>query len=194
MTTRSPDKPDLEEFRDLTRTKAPLEVRAAAIRQQFPSVHRLDWHKLFDVDIEICGRIVRDIMKLDQAEPGRPGPRRALELDEGMRRLVQFQGEDYTLEPFQGALRSLAGGRSVRHLARKVGLDRNHVYRLLRGELPPDFYAMDSVARAFDKHPSFFLEYRLAFIMACLSARMEQYPDMSIALYRRVATALDEAS
>lgn len=177
----------LSVFGELSRRKAPWDQRVRVIRERFPSIVRLDWNRAFSDDLELFARVLRDILKLEQAQPGRPGPRPSLDVAAATRRMQQFLGKDYTLEAFPEAFRILAGNRSIRHLAAKVGLDRTLVYRLLHGRIEPDAYALDQIANAFGKSPSYFLEYRIAFIVAALTNRLEWSPETTVGLYRELA-------
>jgi transcriptional regulator with XRE-family HTH domain len=179
------DPADLVVFEEMTKGKVSWDKRAKLITTQFDSVEKLSWKKAFAADIDLFARLVRDILKLEQAQPGRPGPRPALDLHDGVTRLRQYMGEDYAVVPFPEAIREMAGKRSIRSLARKVDLSKNHVHRLLTGEMQPDAYSMAQIAKAFGKHPSFFMEYRNAWIAAAVVSRLEDNPESSISLFRK---------
>lgn len=175
---------DLNEF--IAMGKVPWEERAEKIKERFPSVDQLDWEKALEQDMDLFARILRDILKMEQAVPGRPGPRPSLDVATATRRMEQLYGRDFTIRPFPEALRILAGDRSVRHLARKVKLDRNYVYRLLTGAVEPDGYAMRMCAEAFGKHPSYFLEWRILYIIQAIVRRLEWSPESTISTFRRM--------
>lgn len=177
---------NLTQFEQATRDKVPWDRRATMILAQFESVDKLRWRKAFESDIDLFARLVKDILKLDQAQPGRPGPRPALDYQQGVARLKQYMGQDYSLETFPQALKTLANGRSIRSLARKTGLSKNHVHRLLTGEMAPDAYAMQAVATAFTKHPSYFSEWRAMWITNAVMNRVLENPESSIVLYRKL--------
>ena len=177
---------DLSAFEQATKEKAPWDRRAAMISAQFNSVDQLSWRKAFQTDIDLFGRLVKDILKLDQAQPGRPGPRPALDYEQGVARLRQYMGQDYSLDGFRDSLKHLANGRSIRSLARKTGLSKNHIHRLMTGEMQPDAYAMRQIADAFGKHPSYFLEWRSMWIACAIVDRVTLNPEASIALYRKM--------
>lgn len=176
---------DLAPFEQATKAKVAWDRRAAMILEQFNSVEKLRWRKAFETDIDLFARLVKDILKLDQAQPGRPGPRPALDYEQGVARLRQYMGQDYAMDEFPVALKALANGRSIRSLARKTGLSKNHIHRLLTGDIEPDAFAMTEIARAFDKHPSFFLEWRAMWVANAIVNRMVSQPESSVALYRR---------
>lgn len=177
---------ELRVFEDATRDRMPWDRRAQMILTQFNAVDKLSWRKAFGTDIDLFGRLVKDILKLDQAQPGRPGPRPALDYEQGVARLKQYMGTDYAVEQFRDAFRYLANGRSIRALARKTGLSKNHVHRLTTGEIEPDAYAMTQIAKAFDKSPSYFVEWRAMWVANAIVNRLADHPESSIALYRKL--------
>lgn len=175
---------DLTEFIEMG--KVPWEDRSERIKARFPCVDELDWDKALERDLDLFARILRDVLKMEQAVPGRPGPRPALDVASATRRMEQLLGHDYSLRPFPEALRILAGDRSIRNLAHKVKLDFNQVYRLLKGRTEPDGYVMRMCAEAFGKHPSYFLEWRMLFIIQAIMRRLEWSPETSVSLFRRL--------
>lgn len=166
--------------------KVAWEQRSAQIRERFDSVDNLNWSSALERDMDLFGRIIRDILKLEQAVPGRPGPRPSLDINDAIRRMQQFFGHDFTLLPFVEAFNVLANGRSGRQMARVVDLNRNTIQRLLAGEIEPDGYHMRMVAEGFGKHPSYFLEWRLLYITAAIVRRLEWNPEATVGMFRRL--------
>lgn len=162
----------------------------AAIRAQFPSVDNLDWQKVFKADIELHAKVWRDILKYDQAGEGRPGPRPALDIKPAVKRFFQLTDDDFSMESFPEALRLISGNMSVRKIAERTGLDRNTVHRLMKREIEPDNYEMELVATAFGRLPSYFLEYRIGYILMFMQKHMMKYPESSVAPYLRIRNAL----
>jgi plasmid maintenance system antidote protein VapI len=159
--------------------------RVELIFEHFPSARNPDWNTILS-DIDTLGEVVRDILRLEQATPGKSGPRPAPEIAAGMKSVRRWRGEDHSILPFAEAFGVLARGYSFTHLARKVRLSRSRVYRLLKGEGDPTPHEIDLIARAFGKEPSYFLEFRMAYVLAALAARLEQAPEATIPLYRKV--------
>lgn len=177
---------DLAIFREANGRKTAMEERVRLIQAEFPSVAELDWKRAFDHDIDLFGRIVRDILKIDQTVPGRPGPRPEPDPERAMASLRQLMGQDYTHLPFCEAFTILADGRSYRQLARKVDMSVMTVHRLRAGQLDPTMIQMSQVADAFGKHGSFFAEYRALVIAGAIVYRLERSPESSIGIYRRL--------
>lgn len=175
----------LEPFREANQTKTPWHERVEMVHKQFPSVARLDWYKVFREDPSVLGRLINDILKVDAAQPGKPGKRPAVVSGEGHNRLRQLAGEDFSSYAFTDAFKILCGERSIRSIAAKTGLDRNHVHRLLNGAIPTA-PVMEQIARAFKKEPGFFAEYRLAYLFAVMHHKLDSFPESTIGFYRKV--------
>lgn len=169
--------------------KIPWEERYEAIISDYPSVLDESWADRFGNDVELLGRVLRDILKLEQAVPGRPGPRPALDVDDAQRRLAQLRGEDYTLKPFVSAVHDLKGSLSIRQFAEKVHLDKSHIHRALTGKVEPDAFLCRMIAYAHGKHPSYFMEWRILYIVGAIVRRLEWSPESTVALYERLDRA-----
>lgn len=165
--------------------KHPWEQRVALIREQFPSIDRLDWYRAFREDPELHGRIIADILKTEAAKAGKPGKRPALDPKEAAERYRQLFGEDFTVAPFTEAFLALVGDRSIRAIAHKTGLDRNYVHKLMKGA-DPTVEAMEKIAVAFKKDPGYFAEYRTLYITGVIARRLEEVPEASVSIYRKV--------
>lgn len=160
--------------------------RVEMVHEHFPSTQKSSkWVSSID-DMDILGDIVRDILRLDQAEPGKSGPRPAPDAKMGVRTLRQITGEDYSILPFAQAFQILARGMSLTTLARKTYMSRSKLHRLLRGVEQPTPMEMKAVAGVFRKHPAYFFEFRAAYIMAILGDKLEAVPEASITLYQKV--------
>lgn len=157
-----------------------------AIKAQFPSIDNLDWERAFREDTTLYGRVWRDILKFDQAGEGRPGPRPALDQERAFKRYLQLTDDDFTMLPFREAVRSLSNNMSVRKLAELTGLDRNLIQRLLSGHDEPDAYEIEIMASAFGRRPSYFLEYRIGFILSMVHSHMMKFPESSVGPFLKV--------
>jgi transcriptional regulator with XRE-family HTH domain len=159
--------------------------RVALIYDHFPGCKNPNWNVILD-DLDTLGEVVRDILRIEQAVPGKSGPRPSPDVKEGMKSFRKLNGDDHTILPFSEAFKVLAGQQSRTQLARKTGIARTQVHRLLHGDCDPSPQEINQIARAFGKEPSYFLEFRTAFIMAALGARLEMVPEATIGLYRKV--------
>lgn len=160
------------------------------IRSQFPSIDNLDWARVFRDDPEVWGRVYRDILKYDQAPDGRPGPRPALDPVRALSRLHQLTDNEFTMLPFREALKILSKNMPVRQMANKTGLERNVIQRILSGTRQPDNYEIRTIAAAFNLKPSYFVEYRIAFILLMMNEHMMRYPESSVPAFLKVRDAI----
>lgn len=178
----------IEQAQEVKGRRLTWDERVEQIYEFFPRAKDPDWNHVLS-DLDTLGEVLRDILRLEQAEPGKSGPRPAPELRQGMKTLRKWKGDDHSIERFPEAFACLAYGYSLTHLSRKVGISRSQVNRLLKGECDPTPHEMNLVARAFGKEPSYFLEFRSAMILAALGARLELVPEATIGLFRKVVKA-----
>lgn len=154
------------------------------IKRAFPSVESLDWNNVFRSDPTILGNIINDVLKIDQAQPGRPGKRPALNIEQAESRLRNIRGEDYTTLPFHEALQAM--GQSIRSLSATTGIPKTEIHRLRNGEKKPTIDQIEQVAEGIKKHPSFFIEYRIGFVVHTLSEMMMVVPESTIVQYEKM--------
>jgi len=168
-----------------TDRKTQWKITAEKIRSNYPSIDSLKWDKVFDLDPVVAGRIINDIIKIGGPSTGKPGKRPSLDEGEASKRYRQIIGEDYSERPFTETFKAMCGNRSIRHVAATTELDRNMVYKLLRGA-EPTVAQMESIAEGFKKAPSFFLEYRIYYVTSWLFDVLVKYPESSIVFYTKL--------
>jgi hypothetical protein len=157
--------------------RVPWESRLADVEHAYPSTTEA-WAPALH-DYEMMGRIIRDILRVGSA-PKRRGQRPLPDADAGMIELRRLWGEDYSTLPFADTFRLLGGARSRTHMARKTGLARSRVHRLWSGEIVASGGEMEQIARAFDKTPGYFLEYRVGVVCAAIAEHLRRAPEASI--------------
>lgn len=167
--------------------KMPWTERYEHIKRAFPSVEGLDWSAVFRSDPAVMGRIINDVLKIDQAEPGRPGKRPALDVEAAEARLRGMRGEDYTILPFAEAVKRIMGDKSIRNLAFYSGLPKSTVHRLLGGNCSPSIGQIEALSKALRKDPSYFMEYRVAFVLASLAQLFGMSPESSIVQFEKLS-------
>lgn len=189
MTSEKIPDPRLAVFLELNseKKKAPWQRRIKLVEDAFPSFRKLDWRKAFDSDERLWGAVLREILKDEQREPGRSGPRPNLVRDPALAKLREYQGDDYNEHAFPAAMRELAGmNSSVRSIARKTGLPPTFVHRLMAGERVIDVVTLEQIAKSYKKDPGYFLEYRVSFVLAALGDKLATLPEATVGLYRRL--------
>lgn len=166
--------------------KEAWQERAKEIYHKFPEVEDFDWEAALTEDGTFFALVLRDMIKLDSSAPGRSGPRPTLERGEAKEQLDQLFGRDFSMESFKSAMEIMTHGASVRSIANRSGLNRNTVHRLRTGEIDPDPWHMEQLARAYGKHPSYFSEWRVLYIAKAITMRLEANPESSIRIYKQM--------
>jgi transcriptional regulator with XRE-family HTH domain len=167
--------------------------RVALVIRVFPAGPLEDetesgWGRALDRDPELMGRILRDILKARQTQSTRPGPRPALDAAKAQPIVDTWLGRDpraspYTTMCFGDAFVLLAEGRSMRHVARMTDIPRSMVHKLMRGEIKPTSEIIVKVSQAFDKQPSYFVEWRIGVIASSIVANLTSMPERSVRAY-----------
>lgn len=141
-----------------------------------------------DAHDDTLAAILRDMLALPdgQSTGARSGPRSGPEFEEGLAQLRHLFGDRYQMERFPAAFRRLAGARSERHLAAKIGLSRATVHRLLTGEVAPKLDEMERIAKAFGKDPVWFHEYRTSLVCNLVRDRLDRSPEQSATAVHRL--------
>jgi transcriptional regulator with XRE-family HTH domain len=166
--------------------------RLALIVRLFPAEllddETVGWGRALERDPELMGRILRDILKARQVTSTRPGPRPALDVAKAQPIVDTWLGRDplatpYSLLNFGDAFALLAEGRSLRHVARIVDMPRVTVHRLMRGDIKPSSEMMVKVAQAFNKQPSYFVEWRIGVIASAIVDNLTAMPERTVRAY-----------
>lgn len=186
--------PDLTPFRKANaRTKrVKWEDRRSLVEEHFPSVTDPDiGHKMMQDD-RVLGALLRDILHSAQSTPGKLGRKKVFDPERGREDLRTLQGQNYTHLPFHEAFRKLATDKSGREqslteISRKTAISRSKVHRLLKRVEPPSVEDLTAIAQGYGKPPSFFGEYRSRFVAQHLAAVLEDNPEMSQAVYQKIA-------
>lgn len=156
--------------------KKSWEDRFEAMVKEFPSIENFNWAQAIYRDTELFTTLLGDVIKAT-GDSSRPGKRPPLSRNEAIEKLNQVAAEDFTEYEFCDAFRGLCAGKSVRGVAAKTGLDRNMVHGLMTGSRTPSFQSMEIIAAAFSKDPSFFLEYRVGYILSIVSKFLYDSPE-----------------
>lgn len=164
------------------------EKRIDKIYNAYPNVMKVDWRQLFATDPHILGDVINDIIRVTHADKkkGRRGKRANVERSKAESSLERLQDVDYSHDDFRSTLIRLKGDRSIRHFARVINMGTSKTQRLLEGAVAPTQQNMEQIASAFDKDPSFFLEYRIMFITSFVANILELYPESSVVQYGKL--------
>lgn len=90
----------------------------------------------------------------------------------------------FSVKPFGEALKDVQGGRSLRWISRKAGMNQGLLTRLMRGERRINEYQMECIAEALRISPAYFREYREYRVVEALRDLLD--PTASITAYKRL--------
>ena len=162
--------------------KIPWEEKHRRILAQYPEVNDVNWSTLLRNDSDIFARLLGDVLK-SGSRGSKPGKRPALGRREALERLAKVGDEDFSEFGFTETFTYLAGEASVRGVAAKTGLGKSDVQRLLQGDAEPSYAVMEQIAEAYRKHPSFFLEYRIAHTLVVIDEFLHSSPETATSWY-----------
>lgn len=155
--------------------------------QELPQAKSVDWSSVFRNDPKILGSLINDIIKVSVSRKGRPGKRSASSEEEVAADFRKLTDSDYSEFPFRVALKHAMGKRSLRQTALLSGVDKMIVHRFLNGKGPsPTLAQMEALAKALKKDPSYFVEYRAAYICNSLYEILCDNPESAVVFYKKV--------
>jgi hypothetical protein len=168
-------------------SKMDWEETVSRIYKDIPAAEEVDWEGLFRDDPKILGDLVNDIIKVSVSQKGRPGKRSASSAAEVQNDLAKLMDTDYSDQPFPVALRIAMGERSVRQTSRLSGVDKMVIIRLLNGEGSlPTAPQMEALASALKKDPSYFIEYRAAYVCHAVYRMLCDNSESAVVFYRKL--------
>lgn len=176
--------------------RIPWPERVKMIREEFPSVVDIDWVDAMTDPLapeeanDVMIRILEDILQVDQMVPGRRGGRPAPDYERGMQTFREIMRRDFSDLPFCMAFKLLAGSDSATQMARKTGISRSRIHRLVVGSQLPMVEDMRACAKAYGRKPAYFLEYRKEFVLAALASRLEEQPELVTVAYTKIVGLL----
>lgn len=159
--------------------------------REVPEAENVNWEGLFRADPTVLGSLVNDIIKVSVSKKGRPGKRSANSEADVAADLLKLTNSDYADLAFPQALRMAMGRRSLRQTASLAGIDKMTVHRLLNGDgAPPTPAQMESLATALKKDPSYFVEYRAAYVCNALYRMLCANSDSAVIFYKKIKSGM----
>lgn len=155
--------------------KASAEI-ADMVNDIYPELRTLNWSKLIGYDSEVMTDMLGDVLRVD-GKTSRPGKRPSLSREEAEEQFSKISAEDYSDQPFKWAFVGLTHGRSVRNVAHKCDISVTQAQRLKSGNMHPSLELMEKIAAGFKKDPTFFLEYRVALVLAAFNRFLTESPE-----------------
>jgi transcriptional regulator with XRE-family HTH domain len=143
-----------------------------------PELNEINWSEVINKNPDVLEGIVGDVVKVD-------GKRRKVSRQDGTRRLNQVYEQDFSERPFQDSFRIICGKDSLRTTAAKTGISYSHVFHLKSGNATPTIEMMENIAIAYNREPSYFLEYRIHFVLASMTDFLMKNPETATAWFNK---------
>lgn len=162
-------------------------------RSQFPSVKNGvdEWVAFFDDRPEVMLGILGDIYRETKAEELResgkaPTGRRPKSINGNLDELHRMVTPQYSVEPFEVAVKELIGARSLRAFAAKVPMNHHTLTRMMRGDIKLEMWRLEQIAEAGKVQPGYFREYREMQLLDVIGKYFRRRPNASITLTKRI--------
>jgi DNA-binding phage protein len=148
------------------------------LRDAYPEIKGINWSKILGTEPEVFRSIVGGV--------GKNGSNKTGTHSESNQKFAQIFNDDYSELPFIEALNVLWADRSLSDMVVKTGVSRQIIYDMKRGKRHPSFEEMAQIAEAFDRDPSFFLEYRIGKVLAAIDTFLVRSPETASSWYKIV--------
>lgn len=163
--------------------KEDWEIRYQKIKEHYPSVASLRWTGALDYDPEVFTQVMGDLLKAE-GKRSRPGKRPTLSRQLAEEELAKLSIADFSEFEFPQAFQALISAlpkevQTYRSLANKTGCNKDYLVKYLKGTLAPRFLDMENIAAAFNKDPSYFLEYRIAYVLMMVDRYLTNNPEIA---------------
>ncbi len=152
--------------------KQELHEKITNLKNDMPELQEINWSKLIGNNPEILETIVSGIVKVD-------GQHRKVANADRSRRINQMYSQEFSEKKFKDAFIILCGKDSLRITANKTNISYSHIFQLKSGNANPTIPMMESIASAYNRQPSYFLEYRIHFILESMSNFLSQNPEIA---------------
>lgn len=101
-------------------------------------------------------------------------------------RYNQLVNDDFSELNFIETFNYLWGDKTIAQMTAKTGITQNVIYLIKRGKRPASMEDMEKIALAFNKDPSYFLEYRIGKVLESINSYLEQSPETATAWFTKV--------
>ena len=158
--------------------KQELQEKIVSLKEDIPQLQNINWSEVINKNPDVLEGIVGGIVKSD-------GKRRRVSRKDGTRRLNQVYSQDFSERPFSESFTIICGKDSLRTTATKTGISYSHVFQLKSGNAIPTIPMMESIAYAYNREPSYFLEYRIHFVLESMSEFLTKNPETATAWFNK---------
>lgn len=159
-----------------------LELRFPSLKHLAAPGAKRAWVAAFNARPDAMHSLLADFIKQVHAQPGKIG-QRPMPKEEQVDFESLLWGEENYL-PLVQVLPKLVKV-SERAFCQQIAMSRAQYQRMLRGEYDPTVHQLRIIAKAINRPPMFFLEYRKAMAIAAFVNLIDERPGIATSLYRQ---------
>ncbi len=163
--------------------KEELQAKIISLKDKFPQLENIDWSDVIRKNPDILENIVSDIVKTE-------GSRRKIDRRDGNRRMNAIYNTDHSERAFKDSFTILSTNESIRKTAAKIEASPAHVYNLKEGKAEPTIEIMERIAFAYNRDPSYFLEYRVHYVLQSISCFLMKNPETASAWFCKATNGI----
>ena len=155
------------------------DTKLYSMRKEFDSKNSINWGAVLRETPFVFTNIVGGVAKATVSEKRKLG----IEVD---RSLESIYAPVLSEHCFVDSLEVLWGQRTIAEMSELTGISQAIIRSLKLGLRAPTFEEMRTIADAFKIQPEFFLEYRIATILASLDQYLMASPEIATAWFKKV--------
>lgn len=149
-------------------------------KRKNPHLSQINWNEIINNDPDVMNDLASGVARVG-------GKRKAaINYNVGTQKFHAIQNFDYSELPFDKAFTILCRDTPLRTIARKMDVSPAHVYNLKNGSASPTFEVMEKAAAAFNRKPTFFLEYRIGSVLLSIELYLQRNPETSTVWYNKL--------
>lgn len=163
--------------------KEELQAKIIGLKEKFPQAENIDWSDVIRKNPAVLENLVSGIVKTE-------GTRRKVDRRDANRRMDAIYDIDHSEKPFKESFGILCSKESIRKTAAKIEVSPAHVYNLKEGKAEPTLEVMEKIAFAYNRNPSYFLEYRIHHVLESISCFLMKNPETASVWFNKATSGI----
>jgi len=150
------------------------------LRSKYPQITNINWGEILRDEPEVFCGVVGKVTVPDNTKKSE------IQTFQGNVQFARVSNSDYSELEFKKAF-TIIYSRYHDPLIEKTNLSERHLIALMEGSITPTYEDMEEIAQAIGRNPSFFMEYRIAKILASIDSYLMVSPETTSVWYNKVS-------
>jgi len=150
-----------------------------ALREKYPKITSIDWGEILRSEPEVFCGVVGKVTIPEGSKKSN------IKMSDGNKKFAKISGTDYSELEFKDAF-AIIYDRSYESLIEHTCFTELYLSQLADGSRFPSYEDMEDIAKACNRDPSFFMEYRIAKILSAIDNYLMQSPETASVWYNKV--------